>query len=143
MKKFQKKRIRYLDYMRRGIIFVWCLDLFVRHSVQKHFKKLTGKVNYYTVTTPPEGQCHFEGQVNRKIQMFCSVCTCHGRRNWGGQGGGGLAPPLFRDVEKNFNGENAHEWCKCGVKFEFFWKFFRLASLAFLIIEQQFKINII
>ena len=56
----------------------------------------------------------------------------------GGQGGR-LVPPLFRDVEKKFNGENAHEWCKWGVKFEFFWKIFRLASLAFLIIKQQFK----
>ena len=58
-----------------------------------------------------------------------------------GTGGRGACPPptLFRDVEKNFNGENAQEWCKWGVIFEFFWKIFRLASLAFLIIKQQFK----
>ena len=64
--------------------------------------------------------------------------TLHGRRNrgWGGQGG--LTPPLFRDVKK-INGENALEWCKLSVQFEFFWKIFRLTSLAFLIIKQQFK----
>ena len=55
-------------------------------------------------------------------------------------GGGGLAPPLFRDAKK-------FQWWKCnwmmqiGCKIWFFLENFnfRLASLAFLIIKQLFK----
>ena len=43
-------------------------------------------------------------------------CNVYGRRNLGG--GGGL-PLHFFDIKK-INGDNTLEWCKCGVKFEFF-----------------------
>ena len=62
------------------------------------------------------GQQHVHDHIDNSWQ-FMAVGT-------GGQGGGGGAGPSTFQRWKKFNGENALEWCKLGVKFDFFWKFF-------------------
>ena len=56
-----------------------------------------------------------------------------------GDGGRGwLAPPFFSDIKKSMVKMHLND-ALIGVTFEIFWKVIRLASLAVLIIKQQFK----